>query len=126
MRGSPRDLRPGNAGIQLAGRPGVTNRVQRSKTTLAMVHCAPGPKPTQSVMIMAKKKAAEPSGFIMFDVIYEDGARSSNRKIAVAELDQFEGDASARAIIEAQDRKIAEMSGQPRGPVKSIKRSAVR
>jgi hypothetical protein len=76
-------------------------------------------------MIVAKKKPVD-NGFIMFDVIYEDGARSSNRKIAVAELDQFEGDASARAIIEAQDRKIAEMSGQPRGPVKSIKRSAVR
>jgi hypothetical protein len=77
------------------------------------------------VIIVAKKKPVD-NGFIMFDVTYEDGARSSNRKIAVAELDPFEGDASARAIIEAQDRKIAEMSGQPRGPVKTIKRSAVR
>ncbi len=76
-------------------------------------------------MIVAKKKVAD-TGFIMFDVIYEDGALSSNRKVAVSELDPIDGDASAQAIIEAQDRKIAEMSGQPRGPVKSIKRSAVR
>ncbi len=77
-------------------------------------------------MIVAKKKAAEPSGFIMFDVVYEDGSRSSNRKVPLAELDPIDGDKSAKAVIEAQDRKIAEMSGQPRGPVKSIKRSAVR
>jgi hypothetical protein len=83
------------------------------------------PKLQNSVMIVAKKKPVD-NGFIMFDVIYEDGARSSNRKIAVAELDPYEGEASARAIIEAQDRKIAEMSGQPRGPVKSIKKSAAR
>jgi hypothetical protein len=76
-------------------------------------------------MTMAKKKPVD-NGFIMFDVVYEDGARSSNRKISTSELDPFAGDASARAIIEAQDRKIAEMSGQPRGPVKTIKRSGAR
>ena len=75
---------------------------------------------------MAKKKAAEPSGFIMFDIVYEDGTLSSNRKVPIAELDPIDGDKSAKAIIEAQDRKIAEMSGQPRGPVKSIKRSPLR
>jgi len=29
-------------------------------------------------------------------------------------------------LIEAQDRKIEEMSGKPRGPIKTVKRSPVR
>ena len=43
-----------------------------------------------------------------------------------AELVGFDGDAPAKAIIEAQDRAIAEASGRPRGPIKTIRRSAVR
>ncbi|HUK07085.1 MAG TPA: hypothetical protein VLX09_04380 [Stellaceae bacterium] len=63
------------------------------------------------------------SGLVLFDVIYEDGTRSSNRKIDAAELDALDIDASARAIIEAQDRKIARLSGRWRGPIKSLTRS---
>jgi hypothetical protein len=74
---------------------------------------------------MAKKKPTD-SEFTAFDVIYEDGSLSSNRRISTAEIDPIDFERSARAIIEAQDRKIAEMSGRPRGPVKSMKRSAVR
>ena len=72
---------------------------------------------------MARKKPAKDNnnGFVMFDVVYQDGARTSNRKVPGAEL--AEGDAAARGFIEAQDRTIAEMSGNPRGPIKSITRS---
>jgi hypothetical protein len=75
---------------------------------------------------VARKKPPSTDGFVLFDVIYEDGTLSSNRKVAVAELDIIDPDASARAVIEAQDRKIAAMSGRERGPVKSISRSASR
>jgi hypothetical protein len=75
---------------------------------------------------MARKKRPLESEFVLFDVIYEDGTRSSNRKVATAELDKLDADASARAIIEAQDRKISEMSGRPRGPIKAITRSVAR
>ncbi len=75
---------------------------------------------------MARKKQPVENGFVLFDVIYQDGTRSSNRKIASAELDVIDADVSARAIIEAQDRKIAEMSGRPRAPIKSVTRSAAR
>jgi hypothetical protein len=71
---------------------------------------------------MARKKPA-PTEFLSFDVVYEDGTRTSNRKIAVNELDPFEGDASAKAIIEAQDQKIAALSGRTRGAIKSVTRS---
>jgi hypothetical protein len=71
---------------------------------------------------MARKKPA-PTEFLSFDVVYEDGTRTSNRKVAASELDPFEGDASAKAIIEAQDQKIAALSGRTRGAIKSITRS---
>ena len=71
---------------------------------------------------MARKKPTD-NAFVFFDVIYQDGTLSSNRKIASAELVGLEGDAPAKTLIEAQDRKIAEMSGNPRGPIKTIARS---
>ncbi|MBP2228476.1 hypothetical protein J2847_001767 [Azospirillum agricola] len=73
-------------------------------------------------MARSKKQPADAS-FILYDVFYQDGARTSNRKVPTAEIDSFDNEASVRAFIEAQDRKIAEMSGNPRGPIKSITRS---
>jgi hypothetical protein len=73
---------------------------------------------------MARKRPSVESEFVLFDVTYEDGTRSSNRRIARAELDALDPDASARAIIEGQDQKIAALSGRSRGPIKAIMRSA--
>jgi hypothetical protein len=73
---------------------------------------------------MAKRQQLQPSGFVLFDVVYEDGTRSSNRKVPATELGGFNGDAPARAFIELQDRKIGEMSGRPRGRIKQIARSS--
>jgi hypothetical protein len=72
---------------------------------------------------MAKKQQARPSGFVLFDVLYEDGTQTSNRKVPAVELGGLDGDAPARTIIETQDQKIAEMSGSRRAPIKSISRS---
>jgi hypothetical protein len=72
---------------------------------------------------MARKKPAVDTGFVLFDVVYQDGRQTSNRKVPAADLGGLDGDAPAKAFIEAQDRKIAEMSGQSRGPIKTIKRS---
>ena len=74
---------------------------------------------------MGRKKTAD-SDFIVFNVVYQDGSLSSNRKIPKGEIDIFEPDASAKAILEAQDRKIAALSGRPRGPIKSISRVGAR
>jgi hypothetical protein len=71
---------------------------------------------------MAKKQQARPSGFVLFDVLYEDGTQTSNRKVPATELCGLDGDAPARTFVEVQDRKIAEMSGVPRGRIKSISR----
>ncbi|MBP2297491.1 hypothetical protein [Azospirillum picis] len=67
-----------------------------------------------------QKKQPVDNGYALFDVIYQDGARTSNRKVPTADIDQFDRDNSIRSFIEEQDRKIAEMSGNPRGPIKSI------
>lgn len=75
---------------------------------------------------MARKKRQASSGFVLFDVVYEDGTLTSNRKVPAADLDGLDGDAPARTFIEMQDRKIGEMSGTSRGRIKSIVRSRKR
>jgi hypothetical protein len=72
---------------------------------------------------MARKKTVIVGEFVAFDVLYEDGTRTSNRRVPGDVLGGLDGDEPAKAIIEAQDAKIAEMSGKPRGPIKSIGRS---
>ena len=72
---------------------------------------------------MAKKKFRVDDSVVLFDVVYEDGTRSSRRRVASAELSEREEDGHARTLIMAQDRAIAEMSGRDRGPIKSITRS---
>ncbi|MFZ1429594.1 MAG: hypothetical protein WAS21_22835 [Geminicoccaceae bacterium] len=74
---------------------------------------------------MARKKQPVASGFVLFDVVYQDGTRTSNRKVPSAEVGGLDGDDPARTFIEAQDRTIAERSGNPRGPIKTIARSAI-
>ena len=60
--------------------------------------------------------------FVLFDVVYEDGSRTSNRKVPGLELGGVDGDIRAKAYIEALDRQIAEISGKPRTPIKSLTR----
>ena len=71
---------------------------------------------------MGKKKEKVVEGFVMFDVLYADGSRSSRRKVPAALIVE-NGDDYARTAIMDQDRKIMEMSGNDRGPIASIVRS---
>jgi hypothetical protein len=70
-----------------------------------------------------KKKGVDNKASVLFDVVYEDGTLSSNRKVPGSEVGGLDGDAPAKAFIEAQDREIAEKSGRPRGRIKTIARS---
>lgn len=63
------------------------------------------------------------SSFVLFDVTYDDGTRTSNRKVLSAMLEQLDGEAAAKAAIESQDREIGLASGRPRGVIKSMVRS---
>ena len=64
---------------------------------------------------MAKKKDNGDSEFVLFNVLYEDGSRSSNRRDPRTEVGGLDGDEPAKPIIEAQDRDIALKSGRPGG-----------
>jgi hypothetical protein len=72
---------------------------------------------------MARKPQARPNGFVLFNVFYEAGTQTSNRKVPAAELGGLDGDTPARAFVEAQDRDIAEKSGRPRGRIKAMSRA---
>ncbi|MEM9681696.1 MAG: hypothetical protein AAF942_00385 [Pseudomonadota bacterium] len=69
------------------------------------------------------KQTAKTKGSVLFDIVYEDGTLSSNRKVPAELLDGLDGDDPARGYIEAQDRDIAEKSGRPRGRIKTIVRT---
>ncbi len=71
-------------------------------------------------MAMGKRSS---ESFIAFDVIYEDGSRSSNRRVPSMALSGMDGDLPARSVIEEQDRAISEASGRPRPAIKSVMRS---
>ena len=72
---------------------------------------------------MARKPGSK-SEFVLFDVIYEDGSQRSNRRVPKDILGGLDGDNPARDVIEAQDREIAERSGQLMLAIKSVRRSA--
>jgi hypothetical protein len=74
---------------------------------------------------MARKPTAR-TEFALFDVLYEDGTQRSNRRVPSEILGGLEGDAPARTVIEEQDRLIAEKSGNPPAPIKSIRRSGAK
>jgi hypothetical protein len=69
---------------------------------------------------MARRKKTQSTGrFVLFDVLYEDGLLTSNRKVPTSELGSIDGNAAAKTYIKAQDRKIAETSGKRRASIKS-------
>ena len=73
---------------------------------------------------MARKKPILSNGFVLFNVVYQDGTQTSNRRVPGNDLGGLDGDDPARAFIEAQDRDIAERSGMSRGPIKTIIRAS--
>ena len=70
---------------------------------------------------MAKKPGSR-SEFAFFNVLYEDGSQRSNRKVPSETLSGLDADASVRAVLEQQDREIAEKSGMPALAIKKISR----
>jgi len=73
---------------------------------------------------MARKKpGGKGAAFTAFNVSYEDGMVTSNRRVPNDRLDQTFGESLhdlARTAIEDQDNEIARRSGQRRARIKSI------
>jgi hypothetical protein len=72
---------------------------------------------------MAKKQKKVEDNFVFFDVTYEDGTKSSRRKINATGVDASDLESFVMTEIMNQDRRIAEMSGKSRGQVKSLVKS---
>ncbi|MCJ2015097.1 hypothetical protein [Methylobacterium sp. J-076] len=74
---------------------------------------------------MAKRIKSPPKlqGSVLFDVVYEDGSRASNRRVPVEILGGLDGDEPARALIASQDEEIAAKSGRPARQIASVSRS---
>ena len=71
-------------------------------------------------MARMKKKAAP--AFVMFNVVYEDGTLSSNRRIPGEVLEDILIADPAREFIESQDSKISAQSGIKKSKIKSVTR----
>ena len=74
---------------------------------------------------MARRKPQTKVRTILFNVEYEDGTLSSNRKVSSDLLESPFGEDPedlARVAIEEQDRIVSERSGQSKAPIKSITR----
>jgi len=73
---------------------------------------------------MARKKSkGKNAAFAMFNVTYEDGSMTSNRRVSSERLDVSFGDALldlAHTAISEQDNEIAQHSNQRRAKIKSI------
>ena len=75
---------------------------------------------------MARKQPkGKSAAFMTFNVTYQDGTMTSNRRVSTELLDQRFGESIqglARTAIEDQDNEIARKSGQRRAKIKSIDR----
>ena len=71
---------------------------------------------------MANKPGTQ-ARFVLFDVLYDDGSRRSNRKVPAELLGGLDGDLPARKEIEDQDNEIAKASGRVALSITSMERA---
>lgn len=69
------------------------------------------------------KSLPQQRGFVLFDVVYEDGSRASNRRVPMEILGGLDGDEPARELIAEQERDIAQKAGRPAREIQSLTRS---
>jgi len=72
---------------------------------------------------MARKPASR-TELVTIDVFYKDGSQRSNCRVPSSLLGSLGLDEPSRAVLEEQDRLIAEKSGIPPIPIERICRSA--
>ncbi len=75
---------------------------------------------------MAKrvKQLPQDRGFVLFDVVFEDSSRASNRRVPMEILGGLDGDQPARELIEHQEAEIAQKAGRPPRAIQSLMRAA--
>ncbi|MBE7249075.1 MAG: hypothetical protein INR63_29395, partial [Actinomycetospora chiangmaiensis] len=71
------------------------------------------------------KSRPQERGFVLFDIVYTDGSRASNRRVPVEILGGLDGDEPARQLIAEQEEEIARKSGRPGREIESLTRSPI-
>jgi hypothetical protein len=76
---------------------------------------------------MSKRTKSLPQqrGFVLFDVVYADGTRASNRRVPVEILGGLDGDEPARELIAEQEAEIAQKAGRAPREIQSLSRSPI-
>ncbi|GJE15078.1 hypothetical protein [Methylobacterium longum] len=70
------------------------------------------------------KQLPQGRGFVLFDVVFEDGSRASNRRVPMEILGGLDGDQPARDLIEQQEAEVAQKAGRPPRAIQSLTRAA--
>lgn len=75
---------------------------------------------------MAKRVKSVPQerGTVLFDVVFEDGSRASNRHVPMEILGGLDGDEPARQLVEQQEAEIADKAGRQPRAIQSLTRSS--
>ena len=75
---------------------------------------------------MAKRVKSLPQerGTVLFDIVFADGSRASNRRVPVEILGGLDGDQPARDLIEQQEAEIAQKACRPPRVIQSLTRAA--
>jgi hypothetical protein len=71
---------------------------------------------------MAKKPNPKPES-VLFNVFYEDGSQTSNRRVPDHLLKGLDSEQRIQAFIEDQDQEIGRRSGRPRGAIAKIEKA---
>ncbi|HJE22680.1 MAG TPA: hypothetical protein K8W01_03360 [Methylorubrum populi] len=76
---------------------------------------------------MAKRTKSLPQqrGFVLFDVVFDDGSRASNRRVPMELLGGLDGDEPVRQLIAEQENEIAQKAGRAPREIRSLSRSPV-
>jgi hypothetical protein len=76
---------------------------------------------------MAKRIKSRPQerGSVLFDIVFTDGSRASNRRVPAEILGGLDGDEPARQLIAEQEDEIALKAGRPGREIQSLTRSPI-
>ena len=75
---------------------------------------------------MSRTKPIGKVEYVAFDVFYEDGSQTSNRRMPKGDISPLDRDATIRLFFETEDRSIEERSGRKRAAIKSFELSRLR
>jgi hypothetical protein len=78
----------------------------------------------QRAMAKRIKLLPQERGFVLFDVVFEDGSRASNQRVPMEILCGLDGDQPARELIEQQGAEIAQKAARPPRATQSLIRTA--